>query len=343
MTRCPCGATTPAITRERFVNTISQIPEIRTCSRKKRQDGIRSHGRGRVRNIEPAMDDRPDPRQQLLETMRQRSEENAAEVAAFDEGCLRVARHCIHLWHQLWRDDAVSFDSSLEIKSRVCFPLAAHALNHADTALGLHQERPWVAASCTRVAFEHALAAQWVLLTEDGEQELVNYMKGEQYKRGREFAEALGRLAFDPAMSGLALDDSQLQALVGDRPDSSGWSVANACSRFSDTKLFYDIYRNLSQSEHPSPGLIAAHLAATPVAGQHNISVVGALHPSEEVPRALALSALWSLYVLELMREGQPYAATVAQIGREASLPTDLRDSDQHPDRQPGWLARRDK
>jgi hypothetical protein len=155
------------------------------------------------------MDNRPDPRQQLLDTMREHSEENAAEVAAFDDGCLSVARHCVDLWHQLWRDGPVSFDSSLEIKSRVCFPLAAHALNHADVALGLHQERPSVAASCTRVAFEHALAAQWVLLTEDGEQELVNYMRWQQYKRGRDFAEALGRLASDPAMSGLALDDSQ--------------------------------------------------------------------------------------------------------------------------------------
>ena len=289
------------------------------------------------------MDDRPDPRQQLLETMRLRSEESAAEVAAFDAGCLRAARQCVDLWHQLWRADAVSFDSSLEVKSRICFPLAAHALNHADTALGLYPERPWVAASCTRVAFEHALVAQWVLLTEDGEQELVNYMRWQQYKRGRDFADALGRLASDPAVSGLGLDESLRQALVSDPPDSRGWSVAGACSRFSDTKLFYDIYRDLSQAEHPSPGLIAAYLAVTPAAGQRNISAAGTLHPSIEVPRALALSALWSLYVLEQIREGQPHAATVAQIGREASLPTDLRDSDQHPERQPGGLPGSDK
>ena len=111
------------------------------------------------------MDDIPDPRQQLLENMRQRSEENAAEVAASDAIWLRAARQCTDLWRQLWRDDAVSFDSSLEAKSGVCFPLAAHALNHVETALGLREARPWVAASCTRVAFEHALIAQWVLLT----------------------------------------------------------------------------------------------------------------------------------------------------------------------------------
>ncbi len=289
------------------------------------------------------MDDRPDLRQQLQETMRQRSEENAPEVAAFDADCLRVARQCVDLWHQLWRDDAVSFDSALEVKSRVCFPLAAHALNHADTALGLHRKRPWVAASCTRVAFEHALAAQWVLLTEDGEQGLVDYMRWQQNKRSRDFADALDRLASDPAMAGLGLDESVRQALVGDPPDSRGWSVIDVCSRFSDTKLFYDIYRNLSQAEHPSPGLIAAHLAVTPAEGQRDISVDGALRPSIDVLLTLALSALWSLYVLEQIREGQPHAATVAQIGRDARLPTDLRESDQHPERQPGGLPRRDK
>ena len=295
-----------------------------------------------VRNIEPAMDDDPDPRMQLLETLRQRSEENAAELSAFNAGCLRMARQCVDLWHQLWRETPLAVDSALEVKFRICFPLAAHALNHVDAALGLHVERPWVAASSTRVAFEHAIAAQWVLLTVDGERELVNWMKRQQYVRAKEIADALGRLASDPGASGLALNESQRQSLVGDPPDSSGWSVANACSRFSDTKLFYDIYRNLSQAEHPSPGLIASHLAVTPAGVQGNISAAGALHPSGEVPQALALSALWSLYVLEQLRQGQPYAATVAHIGHEASLPTDLRASDQHPERQPEGLRHRD-
>jgi hypothetical protein len=77
-------------------------------------------------------------------------------------------------------------------------------------------------------------------------------------------------------------------------------------------------------------------LAVTPAGVQGSISAAGALRPCGEVSRALALSALWSLYVLEQLREGQPHAATVAHIGDEASLPTDLRPSDQHPERQPG-------
>ncbi len=116
--------------------------------------------------------------------------------------------------------------------------------------------------------------------------------------------------------------------LVGEEPDASDWSVANACSRFASTKLFHDIYRNLSQAEQPSPGLISTRLAVTPAGVQNNLSAAGALNPFDEVPRALALSALGSLYVLEQLRHGQPHATAVERIGSEASLPTDLRAND---------------
>jgi hypothetical protein len=288
------------------------------------------------------MEDQPEPRQQLLETMQQHNEESAPEQDALDAHCLRVTQQCVDLWHQLWAEDAVTFDSDLKIKPRICFPLAAHALNHADTALDLHLKRPWVAASCTRVAFEHALAAQWVLLTKDGDQELINWMDMWQHKRGKALAGALTQLIPDPAMSALALTEPQLQTLVSDPPDPSKWSVSNACDRFSDTKLFYDIYRNLSQAEHPSHGLIAAYLGIGPSVGQYEISAAGDLRPSVDVPRVLALSALWSLHVLEQIREGQPHAAAVAQIGRESSLPADLRASDQHPEWQPGGMPHHD-
>jgi hypothetical protein len=186
----------------------------------------------------------------------------------------------------------------------------------------------------TAVTFEHALAAQRVLLTDDGERELVNWMNGQRHLRAKEFADALSPLASEPDASALALNELQRQALVGHVPDASGWSVANACSRFAHTKLFCGIYRNLSQAEHPSPGLISTHLVVIPAGVQNDLSAAEALKPSDEVPRALALSALWSLYVLEQLRDGQPHATADARIGDEASLPTDLRASDRHPERQ---------
>jgi hypothetical protein len=280
------------------------------------------------------MDDDPDPRLDLLGTASRLSEENAADVAEFDADYLHAARQCVDLWSRLWCSGA-AVDKANEVKFRVCFPLAAHALNHVEAALSLYQQRPWVAASSTRVAFEHALAAQWVLLTDGGERELVNWMKRQQYLRAKDLADALSRLSFESDPSVAELSELAQQVLVGEPPDASEWSVFNACSRFSDTKLFYDIYRNLSQAEHPSPGLIATHLKVTPAGVWSGLSAAGALKPSDEVPRALGLSALWALHVLEQLRDGQQHTATVARIGHKASLPTDLRDSDQHPERQP--------
>lgn len=94
-----------------------------------------------------------------------------------------------------------------------------------------------MAASCTRVAFEHVLGVQWVLLTDGGERELVNWIEGQRHRRANEFADALSRLASEPNTSIAVLSESEHQTLVGEHPDASGWSILNACSRFSDTEL----------------------------------------------------------------------------------------------------------
>jgi hypothetical protein len=59
----------------------------------------------------------------------------------------------------------------------VGFPLAAHALNHAAVGLETRDRFPHAAATSARVALEHALAAQWVLLTRGGAETLVKHME----------------------------------------------------------------------------------------------------------------------------------------------------------------------
>lgn len=54
---------------------------------------------------------------------------------------------------------------SHETVFRVGYPLAAHALTASAAALDLWGPLPWVAMANIRTALEHALAAQWVLLT----------------------------------------------------------------------------------------------------------------------------------------------------------------------------------
>jgi hypothetical protein len=228
-------------------------------------------------------------------------------------------------------------DGELGRKFRVCFPLAAHALNHVRAAAAVRSSSPWVAVSSARIAFEHALAAQWVLLTENGEDQLAQEMSVQNHRRSSEFVGAVGRAAIDdPALAESASLARELQALVGEKP-SSVWSVPMVCDRFSPTRLFYNIYRDLSQAVHPSYGLIGAYLEITPPpeGAVRGVNTHGAASQPGELTRGLALSGLWALYVLEVCRGGQPHAADVVQMGERAGLPVDLRDSDQSPHLQP--------
>jgi hypothetical protein len=194
-----------------------------------------------------------------------------------------------------------------------------------------------VAASSARIAFEHALTAQWILLTENGEDQLAREMSVQAHRRCSEFVGAVGQAAIDePAMAECASLASELQALVGEKP-SSVWSVPMLCDRFSPTRLFYNIYRDLSQAVHPSYGLISAYLeiAPPPESTVRGVNTHGAASQRGELIRGLALAGLWALYVLEVFRGGQPHAAGVAQMGETVGLPVDLRASDQSPHLQP--------
>lgn len=132
------------------------------------------------------------------------------------------------------------------------YPLALHALNNVAVSLSLTERLPWVAAGHARIAFEHALTAQWVLLTHDGEQELLVELQGQAHKRAKEFHKGLGA-------------PEEYAAMVSAEPPRSNWSVWNACARFTDSpQLFYGIYRSLSEATHPSYGTVRAYLAITP-------------------------------------------------------------------------------
>src|SRR4051794_8375555 len=85
---------------------------------------------------------------------------------------LGIVQEALSQWRKWWADDSshpVTVEARLNNKFIICFPLAAHAINHVETALRTRDRFPWVAKSSARIAFEHALTAQWILLTADGE------------------------------------------------------------------------------------------------------------------------------------------------------------------------------
>jgi hypothetical protein len=257
----------------------------------------------------------------------------------------QVIAYVIDRWQQWWCEcgpegPSLEVSAKLDNKFRLCFPLSAHALNHVAAAWDLRSSLPWLAKSGARIAFEHALIAQWLLLTESGELELKRQLDRDAYVRREKYVGGIRTLSQSDEAFAQAhgLTDAELAALIGDRPEGRRRSFEEICRRFSSKQnadLFYDVSRDLSEAVHPSYGLIHSYLTFDPTWAPRGVDWRGASGSVGELIRALAVSGLWALYTLELCRKGQPNAAAVAEVGHDAGLPVDLRSSDQHPDRQP--------
>lgn len=284
-----------------------------------------------------------DPRIELMHKVAKLESQYADRVDEMETGWMAVVNVALDRWRMSWQEQTSTPELNPELsrKFRVCFPLAAHALNHVEVAVTLHSSSPWVAMSSVRIAFEHALTAQWVLWTKDGEDLLAQQMSLQDHRRSSEFIDAVVRAAADtPNLAESAALAEELGEFLGEKPVSD-WSVFNLCERFSSTRLLYGIYRDLSQAVHPTYGLVRAHFDITPppevVVGP--IRPFGAELDSPELIRGMAVSSLWALYVLEVSRAGHPDAAEVLRLGEKAGLPVDLRASDLHPHLQPDYEA----
>jgi predicted Zn-dependent protease len=145
--------------------------------------------------------------------------ENDAVVQA-NARFLQAAVAAVEHWNEAL---PISVTDSARIKFRVCFPLVAHALNHASSGLANVSKLPFVAATNARVAFERALAAQWVLLTHEGEIRLVRHMEYGYLTQAKAFARATGY-------------PDDLKDIVEIEPAAGtkrAWSIEMACARWA--------------------------------------------------------------------------------------------------------------
>jgi hypothetical protein len=214
-----------------------------------------------------------------------------AQLAAKDASFVAAADACVRHW-----DNALPIEVADEerIKFRVCFPLVAHSLNQVAAALVLLRAgQPFVATANTRVAFEHALAAQWVLLTHGGEQRLVRHMEASHLLRAKEFSKAVD-------------DPLELRDIV-DRSPADGparsYSIPMACARFDQSGLLYNLYRHLGQSIHPSLETLRAYLNVNELES-HAVDSAGRLHAPPDLCMSLGFGAVMAVDVLERMRRG---------------------------------------
>lgn len=284
-----------------------------------------------------------DPRIELMSKVARLESRYADQVGETEATWMRVVHAALERWRTSWQEQTSTptLNPELSRKFRVCFPLAAHALNHVEAAVALQSSSPWVAMSSVRIAFEHALTAQWVLWTKDGEDLLAQQMALQDHRRSSEFVDAVVRAATDtPDLAESAALAEEFVEFLGQKPVSD-WSVFNLCERFSSTRILYGIYRDLTQAVHPSYGLVRAHFDITPppevVVGP--INPFGAKLDAPELIRGMAVSSLWALYVLEISKAEHPDAVEVLRLGEEAGLPVDLRASDLQPHLQPDYEA----
>ncbi|MCR1782206.1 hypothetical protein KVF89_06650 [Nocardioides carbamazepini] len=246
---------------------------------------------------------------------------------AADRAHLDAARQCVLLWHQ--SPKAMEAPAALNVKFRVSYPMLAHALNHVHQALAAMERFPLVATTSARIALEHALTAQWILLTHGGELVVANHMKHSWMTRSRLFAEATGT-------------QDELRPILDLDPipgNERSFSAQVLCHRFDESGLFYDLYRELSQGVHPSYGTISAHFEIVGEVDDNQRALTstsrnGAAQRVDATATGLGLAAVLAIDAFERFRDGSPRLPEVEAIATAAGLPHDLRFSDQLPDLQ---------
>jgi hypothetical protein len=237
-----------------------------------------------------------------------------AQLAARDAGFIAAAEACLRHWDTALPVEVADSD---QVRFNVCFPLVAHSLSQVRAALMLvRANQPFVATANTRVAFEHALTAQWVLLTYGGAERLVRHMEAGHLTSTKEFSKAVG-------------DPPELSDIISRSPadgPARSYSVPMICDRFSQDKLLYNLYRHLGQSVHPSLETLGAYLNVHDL-DSHKVNAVGERVPPD-LYMAIGFSAVMATEVIERLRLGQPKLAVIEKIAQVASLPFDLSLSD---------------
>ncbi len=227
-----------------------------------------------------------------------------------------------------------------EQRFRIIYPCAAHGVAQVKAALMLFDAGlAFPALTNARSAFEHAILAQWVLLTIGGDLAV----KAEVDRQLRNKA-----LAFNTF---IGLPDNLLPGneVKSDGPARKFYLM---CERFSpkdntDPKgkrhqqTLYAMYRNLSEATHVSVGSWSQYYDWDEQ-GISGLNPQGRREPGLDFMLAVCLGAILAVAALEELRLEQPYLAHLCQIAERYGVPMSLRDDDQHPELWPEVPSRVD-
>lgn len=195
----------------------------------------------------------------------------------------------------------------------LCFGTAAHAMHQVSAALSVSGTgRVFPAWANARVALEFAMVAQWILVHPEGSAQYQQLLANKQGK----FVRGLHAAG---AFPGTEADYEDLLASIAAR-DSRDKNIQTIFESLEpDGKRIYGVYRQLSQSVHPSEWAADAYLA----------EVDGKMHLRENADVGdgggmlyfpLAVAALFALGALESLRVDSRNLAAVNRIA-EPMLP----------------------
>ncbi len=191
--------------------------------------------------------------------------------------------------------------------------LIAHTVAQAQAASTLLKD-PQTAACAevnARVAFEHAVTAQYVYLCPNGLEEFEQLIRYREFK----FQRAVMRL---PNIT-LPDDMERISAAAKPKMDNFFW----LCERFDESGWLYLPYRVLCTSTHPSNGTLSRYLEQ----GEGDLPQLrtyGVADDERSTLWAIVFSALMVVAVLEDLRRFKPNKARVRRIASSIRAPSFL-------------------
>lgn len=241
---------------------------------------------------------------------RRRKQELA--TAPPDEQALRDCLEQLLAYHAEWQ--SISLGHKKEKSFRIVWGLIAHTIAQAEAALILldHPHLGLCAEVNARVAYEHALLAQYAHQRRDGEAQLEELMKFYD----RSLGVALQKLGLEGELGKLA---GQSAGSKAKRPDIAEFTHLTEC--FDTSGWFYASYKMLCQSVHPSSLTLARYLVIDESTGR----TVGMLRYAQPEGKnavlwTLTLAVLLALGVQEHLRKGRPNMSKLRRVGAPVGM-----------------------
>ncbi|WP_433828528.1 hypothetical protein ACQP2E_04045 [Actinoplanes sp. CA-015351] len=231
---------------------------------------------------------------------------------------LAAAHACLEHWRTA---PAFLVDAESTKRFNATYPVVAHAMAQVVAALSLHaQGLGYAARANIRVAFEHALAAQWVIHTHEGEEALIGSMS------------RLHRNVVQGMRDGGVVIPENLQADLNHPVGEPQLKIQAVADRFDGgTKGIYGLYRHLTGAVHVSLATLAAYIDWR--GEDHPPALRLAAEPDADPDQLLVLgwSPVLALSAIESLRSGHPYLAKIRDLAAAHELVPDLGPFDTQP------------